>query len=145
VAASAAALNSFNLTAARAWTGAGTGGTRYTMTGNNAKLRTSMGTSLINDTGISTTAALGAGTKTLDTTNLGSIAYGIGTGAITTSLDLRILNAGDGILLDADGEGYQPFVAAQNEGVVIRSGIIGPAGMTWNFAVQSVWAEAAAF
>lgn len=145
VAATAAALNSFNLTAARSWSAAGSGGTRYTLTGNNAKLRTSMGTSLVNDMGISTTAALTAGTKTLDTTNLGSIAYGVATGALTVSLSYNLVNAGDGILFDADGEGFHPYVAAQNEGLVIRSGIIGPATMTWAFAVQCVWAEAAAF
>jgi hypothetical protein len=145
VAASAAALNSFNLTAARSWTVAGSGGTRYTMTTNNAKLRTSMGTSLVNDIGISTTAALTAGTKTLDATSLGSVSYGIGTGAITVAVNLNLIGQGDGTLFDADGEGFHPVVAAQNEGVVIRSGIIGPAGMTWAFSVACVWAEAAAF
>lgn len=145
VAATAAAISSFNLTAARNWTVAGTGGTRVNMAGNNAKLRTSMGTSLINDVGVATTAALGAGTKTLDATNLASIGFGIGTGAITVSLPLNILGAGDGLLFDADGEGFHPFIAAQNEGVVVRSGIIFPAAMTWQFSVNCVWAEAAAF
>ena len=145
VAASAAAISSFNLTAARSWTVAGSGGTRFTMTGNNAKLRTSMGTSLINDIGIASTGALTAGTKTLDTTNLGSIGFGIGTGALTVSLPLTFVSPGDGKLFDADGEGFHPFIAAQNEGVVVRSGIIFPAAMTWQFGVNCVWAEAAAF
>lgn len=145
VAASAAAITGFRLTAARSWTVAGSGGTRLTMTGNNAKLRTSMGTSLINDIGVSTTAGLTAGTKTLDSTDMGAVSIGIGTGAITVAVNLNLLNAGDGILFDADGEGFHPFVAAQNEGVVVRSGVIFPAAMTWQLGVQAVWAEAAAF
>ena len=143
VAATAAAITSFSLTAARSWTVAGSGGTRYTMTGNNAKLRTSMGTSLINDIGIATTGALTAGTKTLDTTFLGAVSFGIGTGAISVSVPLNLIN--ETWLLDADGEGFHPFVAAQNEGVVLRSGVIFPAAMTWQLGVQCVWAEAAAF
>lgn len=145
VAASAAALVSFKLTAARAWSGAGSGGTRLTMGTNNGKLRTSMGTSLTSDIGVPTTAGLTAGTKTLDATDLRVVSFGIGTGAITTSASLNILPAGDGILFDADGEGFHPFVCAQNEGVVVRSGVIFPAGMTWQFGVNCVWAEAAAF
>jgi hypothetical protein len=145
VAATAAAITGFRLTAARSWTVAGSGGTRLTMTGNNAKLRTSMGTSLINDIGVSTTAGLTAGTKTLDTTDMGAVSIGIGTGAITVAVSLNLLNAGDGILFDADGEGFHPFVAAQNEGVVVRSGVIFPATMTWQLGVQAVWGEAAAF
>jgi len=145
VAATAAAITGFLLTAARNWTGIGTGGTRLTMTGNNAKLRTSMGTSLINDIGVATTGLLGIGTKTLDTTNMGSIVLGIGTGAITTSHILNLINKGDGILFDADGEGFHPYVAAANEGAVIRTDVIFPAAMTWKFGVDAVWAEAGAF
>jgi hypothetical protein len=144
VAATAAAILSFVLTAARSWTAAGSGGTRFTLTGNNAKLRTSMGTSLVNDAGISTTAGLTAGTKTLDASNLGAVAFGIGTGAITTALSLQVLPLT--ALFDAIAEGLHPFVAAQNEGVVIRNGAVAfPATMTWNFAVNCMWIEAAAF
>jgi hypothetical protein len=144
VAATAAALASLVMTIARSWTAAGTGGTRFTLTGNNAKLRTSMGTSLVNDAGIATTAALGAGTKTLDATNCGALAFGIGTGAITTAANLTLLDQAS--LFDADGEGQHPIICAQNEGFVIRNGAVAwPAAMTWVFAVNTVWAEAAAF
>jgi hypothetical protein len=144
VAASAAALVAFRATIARSWSAAGSGGTRITLTGNNAKLRTSMGTSLVNDMGISTTAALTAGTKTLDATDIGAVAIGIGTGAITVAANLNLLD--DCRLFDADGEGMHPIVCAQNEGWITRSGgNAWPAGMTWHFAVQTVWAEAAAF
>lgn len=143
LAATAAALASVRLTAARSWTIAGSGGTRLTMTGNNQKLRTSMGTSLVNDIGISTTAALTAGTKTLDTQDLGGLSYGIGTGAIATALNLNLFPLTE--LLNIDASNDHPLVLAQNEGFVIRSGIINPATMTWAFTVNVSWAEVAAY
>jgi hypothetical protein len=146
VAAGAATLLGVVATIARSWSAAGTGGTRFTMTGNNAKLRTSMGTSLVNDIGISTTAGLTAGTKTFDTTNMAAVSLATGTGAITTAMALPLINAVDGTLLDASREGQHPVVMAQNEGVVIRNhSVAWPTGLTWNFAVQTAWAEAAAF
>lgn len=146
VAATAAALLAFRLGIARSWSAAGTGGTRLTMTTNNAKLRTSMGTSLINDIGIATTAALTAGTKTLDATDIGAVAFGVGTGALTTSVNFSFMGNRDGVLFDASSEGVHPVVFAQNEGVVIRTGANAfPATMTWNYAVQVAWAEASAF
>jgi hypothetical protein len=143
VAATAAALLSLRVTAARSWTVAGSGGTRATLTGNNAKLRTSMGTSLVNDAGCATTAGLTAGTKTLDNQDLGGVAFGIGTGALTVSLPLTFLPLTE--LLNIDASNDHPLILAQNEGFVIRSGIIFPAGMTWAFTVNVSWAEIAAF
>jgi hypothetical protein len=144
VAATAAALVSLVATVARSWTAAGSGGTRLTMTGNNAKLRTSMGTSLVNDIGIATTAALTAGTKTLDTTNIGAVSLGIGTGAITTAMNLSLLS--NVILLGGDAINHHPLVLAQNEGFVIRNGATAwPATLTWNLAVRCTWGEVASF
>lgn len=143
VAATAAALISFRATVARAWTAAGTGGTRLTLTTNNAKLRTSYATSEVNDAGISTTAALTAGTKTLDATDIGQVSQGIGTGAITVSVPLNILPLTN--LFDADDEGQHPIVLANQEGFIIRSGIIFPATMTWAFSVNVLWGEVPAF
>jgi hypothetical protein len=140
-----ATLQSLVMTAARAWTAAGTGGTRLTLTGNNSKLRTSMGTSLVNDAGIATTGSLAVGTKTLDTNSLGALAY------MVTSLTVSSAAIGPNlfdntILFDADGEGFHPLVCAQNEGFVVRNGAVAmTAGMTWNLAVNVVWAEVAAF
>lgn len=146
VAASAAALGSIVMAAARSWSAAGSGGTRAVLTGNINKLRTSMGTSLVNDAGIASTGALTAGTKTIDhaTSNLGAVAFGIGTGAITAATNLSFLD--DVRLFDADGEGMHPLIHAQNEGFIIRNGTVAfPAAMTWVLAVNVVWAEAAAF
>jgi hypothetical protein len=145
VAATAAALAAFHLTQARSWTAAGTGGTRFTMTGNNGKLRTSMGTSLVNDIGIATTAGLNAGTKVLDTQNTTSVAIGIGTGAITTAVNLQLIDPRTP-MYDASAAGAHPMVHAQNEGYVLRSGSNAfPAAMTWHFGVTAAWAEVAAF
>lgn len=144
VAASAAALAAFRMTAARGWTVAGSGGTRLNLTGDFCQLRTSYATSEVNDIGISTTAALTAGTKTLDTTDLGTVGFGIGTGAITTSLPLTFLP--HTALFDADGEGQHPLALANQEGFVIRSGANAfPAAMTWTFGVNVLWAEVPSF
>lgn len=144
VAATAAALLAYRMTAARSWTAAGSGGTRATLTGDNTNLRTSMATSEVNDAGISSTAALTAGTKTLDTTDLGAVSFGIGTGAITVSPTLPIL--APTALFDADGEGQHPLVLANQEGFVIRAGANAhPAGMTWSFSVNVLWGEVPAF
>ena len=143
VAATAAAILSVRVTAARSWTVAGSGGTRLNLTGNNQKLRTSMGTSLVSDIGISTTAGLTAGTKTLDTQDLGGLSYGVGTGAITTALNLNLFPLTE--LLNIDASTDHPLVLAQNEGFVIRSGIINPAAMTWAFTVNVSWAEVATY
>lgn len=144
VAASTAAVLAFKLTAARAWTAAGSGGTRLTLTGNNAKLRTSLATTEVNDAGIASTGALTAGTKTLDTMDLGGVSFGIGTAAITTTLPLTFLEKTS--LFDADGEGQFPLVLANQEGFVIRVGTTAfPAGMAWNFTVEVLWLEVPAF
>lgn len=146
VAASAAGICSFCMVACRGWTAAGSGGTRAVLTGNISKLRASMGTSLVNDAGISTTAGLTAGTKTIDhaTTNMGQVAFGIGTGAITTALDLNFLPQSD--LFNAADDGGMPLVCVAEEGFIIRNGTVTlPAAMTWCFAVNVAWAEAASF
>jgi hypothetical protein len=146
VAATAAGLVAFRATIARAWSAAGTGGTRATMTGNNQKLRTSMGTSLVNDIGCATTAALTAGTKSLDAQDVGGVAQGIGTGAITTALTLPIMPLTE--LLNIDSSSDHPIVSAGTgggEGWVVRTGPAFPATMTWHYFVNASWAEVAAY
>jgi len=144
VAASAAAIVSFEAVIARAWTVDGSGGTAATITGNNGKLRTSMGTMLAGAMRISTTAGLTAGTKTLDTQGISNVAFGIGTGAITTSNSLIICPLRS--LLDAGPPNMHPIVLAQNEGWIVKNGpVIFPAAMTWNFGVTHAWAEVASY
>lgn len=138
-AATAAGLFSMRLAVARSWTVAGSGGTRLTMTGNNAKLRTSYGTSLVNDIGIATTGALTAGTKTLDTQDVGTVATGIITGAITVAPTFPIFS--NSILFDSSENLNHPLIFAQNEGFVIRIGAAAPTGLTWHFSVDVMWQE----
>lgn len=145
VAASAAVLAAFRATIARGWTAAGSGGTRATLTGNNQKLRTSFATSEVNDAGISTTAALTAGTKTLDSQDIGCISFGIGTGAITTQVGLTWVNKTN-LLGEFTGGLAFSLVLANQEGFVIRTGANAfPAGATWTFGVDVAWSEVDAF
>lgn len=144
LAATAAALVSLNLCAARSWTANGSGGTAITTSGDNLNLRTTMPASEIANVRMATTAALGAGTKTLDTTDLASVAFGIGTGALTTAANFTLLPSFD--LWNSRLSGDHPIVIASQEGLVIRSGAIAfPATMTWSLAVGIVWSEVDAF
>lgn len=131
-----------DLVKATAWSAAGTGGTRATIAAL-LKRRTSMGSSLVaaSDIAIATTAALGAGTKTLETIALSTILAG---GPITASLNGTFIAPGT-ILWQAEvGDGEHPLVLAQNEGFVIRSVAV-PATGTWMAAINIDWAEVTAY
>lgn len=127
-------------TKARAWTAAGTGGGTLTLTTDEAQLRTNMATSVVGEVRVATTAALGAGTKTLDTQNLGQIVTHSsgGTGSATPiigSIYLPITS-----LFDADlSSGHSPLVLTTNEGFVVRATV--PATGVWNLGMRVKWAE----
>jgi hypothetical protein len=144
VAATAAALLSLRATVARSWTAAGSGGTRAVLTTNNQKLRTSHATSEVNDAGIATTAALTAGTKTLDSNDIGGVQYAVGTAAITAAVSLNLIPKTN-LFGDFAGSLAFPVVLANQEGFVIRSGIINPATMTWALTVDVAWSEVNSF
>ena len=145
VAATAAALLAYRATIARAWTAAGSGGTRASLIGNLQKLSTGHATSEVNDAGISTTAGLTAGTKTLDTQDIGSVAFSALTGAITVATN-GILVPKTNLLGDFGGTLAFPLILGNQEGFVIRTGANAhPAGMTWNFAVDVAWSEVDGF
>ena len=142
VVATAVAGLSVNMAVARAWTAAGSGGTRAVLTGDIANLRTAHATSEVNDAGISTTAGLTAGTKTIDhaTSNLGAVSFSTLTGAMTTTPGGQLLPETE--LLGAYGPGGHPLVLANQEGFIIRNGTVAwPAGATWGFSVQVLWLE----
>ena len=125
-----------------AWTVAGTGGTAVTPAAL-LKKRTSMASTLLaaGDMRIATTAALGAGTKTLDTYAEAAI---VAAGPITASLNGQIIPAGT-ILWQSDiGDGEYPLVLAQNEGLSIRSVAV-PATGTWQASIAIQWAEVSAY
>lgn len=145
VAASTAVLAAFRATIARAWTAAGSGGTRATLTGNNQKLRTAFATSEVSDAGISTTGALTAGTKTFDSQDIGNVAFGIGTGAITVAPSL-ILVPKTNLMGEFIAGMVWPITLAHQEGFSIRIGANAfPAGMTWTFGVDVIWSEVDGF
>lgn len=126
----------FDLVPARSFTATGTGGTVGTLTGNNGKMRTSMGTMLLGDIRIASTAALGAGTKTLDTDAVGQYTFTIG---VATSVQYVTSVA----LLGEDVGPEHPLILAQNEGFAIRATV--PATGTWQFGVTVAWAEVTAY
>jgi len=137
---------SFDAFIGRSFTASHTGGTGITPAGNDAKMRTSMGTSLVTDVRIATTAALGGGTITVDASPFAqSIRKGnrVNPAAATEEV---VMPTTDGMELDffmADGD--HPPVFAQNEGFVIRNRTVWPAAGTGQLMVTVAWAEVTAF
>lgn len=129
-----------DLVKSTSWSAAGTGGTAITPAAL-LKKRTSMGSTLVasGDIRIATTAALGAGTKTLETLSRGTLAA---PGPITASLNGQIIPPGTS-LHDSDvSNGEHPIVLVQNEGISIRSVAV-PATGTWTCAIKIDWTEVA--
>jgi hypothetical protein len=132
----AAGNGALDVVPARAWTVDGSGGTAGTLTGNNGKLRSSYGTTLLGAVRIASTAALGAGTKTLDTDAVGQINFPVGTAA-------SVQYVGQLPLMGEDVGSQPPLILALNEGFVIRATV--PATGTWTFGVTVLWTEVAAY
>ena len=128
----AAGFGAVTVTPARSFTAAGTGGTAATITGNNQKLRTSMGTTLLGEARCASTTALGAGTKTLDSQAIGQYSLAIGTTA-SVQISPQV------ILFDWKTLGEHPLILAQNEGFAIRATV--PATGTWQFGITVRWSE----
>lgn len=124
------------------WTVAGTGGTAVTPAAT-MKLRTSQPATLLaaGDMRIATTAALGAGTKTLEANSLAAV---VAPGPITTSLNGQIISPNTLLWQAEVGDGEHPLVLAQNEGFSIRSVAV-PATGTWQIAVAVQWAESVSY
>ena len=127
---------------ATGWTVQGTLGTGITI-GATLKKRTSMASSVVaaGDIRIATTAALGAGTKTLEANSMRGVAAA---GPIATSATGTIIEAGFSLFEADTAEGDYPLVLAVNEGFVIRSVAV-PATGTWTVTVGVEWMEMAAY
>jgi hypothetical protein len=132
------------LTRATAWTANGTGGTSLTISSPSFELRQApMGVTGVADLRIATTAALGVGTKTLDTYDMGQITThssgGVGSATpIIGSIYLPTLE-----LFTAYTEaGFHPLSLDPNEGFVVRATV--PATGVWNIGIAIKWAELAA-
>ena len=109
----AAQMLSFGLVVARSFTASDTGGTAIALTGSNAKHRTTLATPTSLDCRISTTAALGAGTRVLDANAIGVQAGWSGAAGVTIVPALSNLLSHD--------TGDYPVVLAQNEGLIISN------------------------
>jgi len=131
-----AGFGKVDLLVARSWTADGSGGSPATLSGNNQKQRTSMGSTLLGAARISSTAALTAGTKTLDTHAHGQYSAAFGTATSTQWIPQFDL-------FHADPGGEAPLIFAQNEGFVVRATV--PATGTWQFGVTVCWTEVAAY
>jgi hypothetical protein len=131
IAAFAAGFYKHEAMVARAWSVDGSGGTAATLSGNNNKLRTSMGTTGFGAIRIAGTAALSAGTKTLDTQGFGAAMGGLTAtaGASMPAFDL----------FNPESESEFPLVLATNEGVIVRTTV--PATGTWTAGITLKWAE----
>lgn len=130
----------FNLTFARSWSADGGGGTAVVMSsGGGNRKRTDFPLSSFSDTGIrfSATAALTAGTKTLDTNRAASISSFVSSVA-TTAHSGPIVAPGT-FLWARDTSDEYPLLLEQNEGIVIRATV--PATGTWAFSIHVEWAE----
>ena len=122
----------------------GGGGTTLTLTGNNAKTRTSMATSLAT-INVATTAALTAAT-TLDaqpfTQSLRKGAYVVP----TAPSESQVLPTDESMLFEPDmGDGEEAQVLAQNEGFVLANRTVWPAAGTAVYSIEIRWSEVAAF
>jgi hypothetical protein len=119
---------------ARSWSGQGTGGSGVTFGVNDCKKRTDFATSLLasGDVRIATTAALGAGTKTLDGQAFGIVTSQPGT-AIATIIPYTLI-------WQRNTHDEYPQLFEQSEGFVIRSVEV-PGTGTWKATVQVEWIE----
>jgi hypothetical protein len=134
-AATATIMPSFEVFIARAFTASDSVGTAITLTGNNMKKRTSMGTTLVTDIRKSAVAVgLTVGTRTLDADAMLQM---------PTNQTITTPNAGGYRKeLDFTNSGDHPVVLAQNEGWIVRGPtvVFGAAG-TANLPVEAAWAE----
>jgi hypothetical protein len=130
-----AGVVSFQLFVARSYTVNGSGGTAGTLTGNNGKLRTSMGTTLLGDVRIISTVALSAGTWTLDTDPIATLSTS------TTATAGTVMASSTDLFFHPNSE--YPLILAQNEGLNIQATV--PATGTWTMSVQTEWEELASF
>jgi len=121
--------------AARSFSGSDSGQTAVVLTGNNNKYRTSLAGSAMTDVRVSGTAAITAGTRTLDANPLGTTYFWVpGVGTSLTQTDLISYDAND-----------YPIVLANNEGLVITNQILMGATGVGNIIIGIEWFETAAY
>lgn len=127
-----AGVGKFELFAARSFSASDSGGNDIRPTANKNKLRTSMNTTRFGSMRQSATAALTAGTRTLDTNPLRRIFFAVGTATNTVYLQTTVVL---GSMVDSD----YPLVLHADEGLVIQAQV--PATGVWQFNVALEWME----
>jgi hypothetical protein len=130
----------FQVFIARSFSASDTSGTAVTLTGNNLKKRTSMGTTLVTDMRFSSAlAGLTAGTRTLDAAPVLELPMQMTITTTNTSYYTGELDIGA-------GDGNHPIVLAQNEGFIVRGPtvVFGAAG-TADLMVEVSWAEVSSY
>lgn len=138
-AATATIMPSYQVFIARGFTASDSAGTAITLTGNNMKKRTSMGTTLVTDIRQSAVAAgLTVGTRTLDANPI----LELPTNQTITTPNATLYSNN----FDATNAGDMPAVFAQNEGWIVRGPtvVFGAAG-TANLAVDTTWGEVSSY
>lgn len=148
----AAGPYNFQVMRSTGWTVDGTGGAVPTLTDPQFQLRAAaMGPTLFS-TGfrIATTAALGAGTKTLDSLPMAGLFGNVGS---TPAIAEYFIPKGGGVtgtggegarLMSPDlASGEHPIVLATNEGISVRATV--PATGTWIASILVKWIEVTAF
>jgi hypothetical protein len=122
--------------AARAFSASDTSGNAGTLTGNNAKLRTSYPATGMADIRIANTGTLSAGTRTLDADPFGTfvatanVLPGGSTTNPSTSAPFDLMRA---------APGDETLTLVNNEGFVIQTTV--PATGTWMLGVDVTWVE----
>ncbi len=127
------------LIVARGFTVSDSGGTAIGFTGSNAKHRTALNTPASLDCRISTTAALTAGTRTLDVNALAQLGNYAQAAAAGVVIAPALSN------LFAHDTGDYPLVLSQNEGLVITLPTALGAGGVANLFVNLEFAESDSF
>jgi len=129
---------------ARSWSADGSGGTAATLSGDNQQLRTAHTASEVTSARMATTAALGAGTKTEDTNDIGLAVGGVYFDLAAADIS-NVLVPKTQLLGDFEAGMAFPVVLADQEGFVIRTASTPPATMTWELAVDVIWSEVDSF
>jgi hypothetical protein len=132
----AAGVCTFTGQICRSFSAFDTGGTSLTPTANANKLRTTMATSGMSGLSISSTAALGTGTRTPDALQFAAL-----TGSIPAVAGSSLILPGTPLFEQKPGD--YPLVLANNEGLEILATV--PATGTWTFSVDMTWLELAAY
>lgn len=120
-----------------------TGGTAITES-SVSKLRSTFGTSSAADLRVSSTGVLTAGTRTLDTYDLGQITTHSsgGVGSATPIIGSQYLPHNDLFVARVEA-GEHPLVLTANEGLIVRATV--PATGVWIAGIEVTWSEGTSY